>query len=194
MIKATVNFRGHGIRWSIYEPSEEFIDKIQVYSARRKQDFELTVFDLEFYEYLKIKGVNYYTNLPFTKTYHGLNPNKMGLIEFKLDNRIISRVKASDFTQALLFPIYDIKQITLNTLEYLNAIYFREETIGTIKQLKTIIQKKEDLTNLYFTSVRNESMLEPQFTINSVGLENNTFTEKEGDYLISSSCILTNDY
>ncbi len=186
-MKIKLNIIGYGVNYLVFKPDAAFMDALSNYSINNNCEKDLAIFDLDFFDFLNIPGINSYMDLNYTHSYMGLDLSKPGTLEIKNGRNLILKKSVNQLLAPSLFDNLIITNQFIDLNELGNSIVIKETITGQISGILFDILELTDLTNLVYPLATINLAEKKTNILFDLYLENHDMNAGKNDYVIRTS-------
>lgn len=137
--KLKINFFGELWKLSKIEFAPEEIEALKAYSSKFEISKSEALLDVNFFSFLKTRGISFYEDFENTSISGLLNYGK-SQIEIWYAHKKIKKIKLSDLNnEQLLFPLFKIEKSLLNYNSLPNGLFVEQKEKGLIASFEMLL-------------------------------------------------------
>lgn len=130
--KLTINLFGELWKLSKIKFKKIELEALDVYSSKFKISKSEALLGVNFFDFLRTRGISFYEDFENTSI-KGLVNNGKSQIEIWFANKKVKKINLFNLNnENLLFPLFDIQKTTLNYHTLQNGLYVEQKEIGLI--------------------------------------------------------------
>jgi hypothetical protein len=157
--KLKINLFGELWKLSKIKLKKKELESLEAYSSKFKISKSEALLDVNFFDFHKTRGINFYEDFE-NITLKGLVNNSKSQIEIWFTNKKVNKINLSNLNnENLLFPLFDIRKAILNYNSLEIGLYVTQKEIGLIASYEMYLPKFNiNALSFHFIEVVNDKM------------------------------------